>query len=253
MQREELRAIVRTMYDLQDVRKKMGNRKMIKVDHTAQKDNGTKRPKTNDLKVRNYVNNSFDYSEKAEDSMKEAIAKEVENYSIWKDFLKNVKGCGPLMAAVIICEIDITKAPYRSCLCQFAGMNPGLVRGKKRVGDKVSITDDMIRGDRKTKGYLSPYNAFLKTKMLGVLADCFIKSKSPYTKFYYDYKNRLDCEPAWKDESKLHKDRAAKRYMMKMFLGDLYEKWRTLEGLEVRCPYEEEYLNIKHHDREERA
>ena len=37
--------------------------------------------------------------------------------------------------------------------------------------------------------------------------------------------------------------------MIKMFLKDLYIAWRTLEGLEVRKPYEEEYLNRKHNDK----
>ena len=43
-----------------------------------------------------------------------------------------------------------------------------------------------------------------------------------------------------------HIDRMSKRYMIKMFLQDLYVAWRTLEGLSVRKPYAEEYLDKKH-------
>jgi len=35
--------------------------------------------------------------------------------------------------------------------------------------------------------------------------------------------------------------------MVKMFLKDLYVAWRELEGLEIRRPYEEEYLGRVHH------
>jgi hypothetical protein len=38
-----------------------------------------------------------------------------------------------------------------------------------------------------------------------------------------------------------HVHMAAMRYMVKMFLIELYRRWRTYEGLEVRVPYSEEY------------
>ena len=53
-------------------------------------------------------------------------------------------------------------------------------------------------------------------------------------------------EKSWKDETKGHRDNAARRYMIKMFLKDLYVVWRTVEGLPVRAPYQEEYLGHKH-------
>ena len=250
MKKEELRALVRTMYDMQDMRIRMANRELLKADGTEQEDNGTTRPKSREAKVQAYVTSAFEKSEGAEGDLKKAITKEVEGHPLWQTFLKDVKGCGPLMAAAILCEIDITKAPYRSCLYQFAGLNPGLVQGRKNINGEIVKVDDMVRGDRKTKGYVCPYNAWLKTKLMGVLAPCMIKAQGQYTKFYYDYKNRLEQEDGWKDSTPAHRDMAAKRYMIKFFLADVYEQWRTLEGLEVRVPYEEEYLGIKHHFRE---
>ena len=249
MKKEELRALVRTMYDMQDMRIRMANRELLKADGEKQEDNGTQRPRSRDQKVRGYVTSAFEKSEGAEGDLKKAIAQELNNYPIYTTFLKDVKGCGPLMSAAIICEIDITKAPYRSCLYQFAGLNPGMVQGRKNIEGNIVKTDEMVRGDKKTKGYVCPYNAWLKMKLVEVLAGCMIKAQGQYTKFYYGYKNRLEQEEGWKDKTPAHRDRAAKRYMIKMFLSDLYEKWRTLEGLEVRVPYEEEYLGIKHHDR----
>ena len=95
------------------------------------------------------------------------------------------------------------------------------------------------------------YNAKLKSKILGVLADCFIKSKSQYKMYYDFYKNRKmnsseyvnGNDKMWKEETKAHIDLASRRFMMRIFLQDLYGHWRPLEGLEVREPYAKEYLN----------
>ena len=107
------------------------------------------------------------------------------------------------------------------------------------------------------EGYVAPFNQKLRTALVGVLADGFIKQQNFYCmEFYYPYKQRLEQEEntiihigketAWKDVSKGHRDRAAKRYMIKMFLKDLYVAWRTIEGLPVREPYQFEYLGHKH-------
>jgi hypothetical protein len=52
----------------------------------------------------------------------------------------------------------------------------------------------------------------------------------------------------WKDTTPKHREFAARRAMMKAFLRDVYVNWRTIEGLEVRPPYAEEYLGKVHHD-----
>src|SRR5215471_13088108 len=50
----------------------------------------------------------------------------------------------------------------------------------------------------------------------------------------------------WSEASKAHRDRAARRKMIKAFLQDLYVAWRELEHLPVREPYVQEYLGRKH-------
>jgi len=99
-------------------------------------------------------------------------------------------------------------------------------------------------------GQYPSYNAWLKTKMVGVLADSFVKQQTPkYITLYYDYKTRCESQGVgvgkrWKSKGHVH--RASCRYMIKMFLADLYNAWRPLEGLSVRPPYQEEYLGHKH-------
>lgn len=173
----------------------------------------------------------FEFEEK---TAKE-LAKEVHKHPLWTEFLCNVKGCGESMAAVIISEFDIHKAPTVSNLWSFAGLAPGK--------------------DKKEKGKKCPFNQFLRAKLCGVLGSSFLKCNSPYRTFYDNVKHRLESEnwgtlskkPTDKKRPKAgHQHKAATRYMVKMFLKDLYVAWRTLEGLEVREPYQEQYLNHKH-------
>jgi len=175
--------------------------------------------------------------EEMEEQLAKDIAKEVHLTPLWKEFLVHVKGCGEQMAAVIMTQFDIHKAPTVSNLWSFAGLAPGK--------------------DRRVKGQKCTYNQFLRAKLCGVLGSGFLKAKSPYREYYDNMKNRLESEdwgtpsknPTDKKRPKAgHQHKAATRYMIKMFLKDLYVAWRTLEGLPVREPYQEQYLGHKHTD-----
>lgn len=178
-----------------------------------------------------HVMGLFEY----EEEMGKRLAKIMHEHPLWDAFLKDIKGCGECMAAVIISEFDINKAPCVSNLWSFAGLAPGK--------------------DKKVKGQKCTYNQFLRSKLCGVLGSGFLKAKAPYSEFYYNMKTRLESEN-WGIESKKpvnkkrpkagHQHKASTRYMIKMFLKDLYVAWRTLEGLPVREPYQEEYLGKKH-------
>jgi len=194
-----------------------------------------------------------------EQAIEKQISKEVHEHPLWEVFLKHVKGCGEMMAAVLISEIDIRIATTVSKLWQFGGLNPSLVYGKKVKNGRIVVTRDKIPGDRKTKGYLCPYNQFLKAKLLGVLGSGFLKKNSDYRVYYDNMRKRLEAKdwgkpsknPTKKDNPKaLHQHNAANRYTVKMFLKDLYVAWRTLEGLTVRKTYQEEYLGYSHEEGE---
>lgn len=178
------------------------------------------------------------------------------------EWLQNQVGIGPTMAGVICSEIDIHKAEMPGALIQFCGLS--------------GPRDGQVQ--KRTKGQKNNYNAWLRTRLVGVMADCMIKSNSPWRKFYDNYKNRkentmLDCcmgcdgsgkglkgehkgktcgnckgtgGPAPWGESDGHRHRASMRYMVKMFLNELYIQWKTIEGLKVHKPYSEVYLEVKH-------
>lgn len=247
--RETIRQLVRIKYDYQDMRIRTSNRLALKKDDTAQDREAPDLPAVDIMELVDIKNLTKDLEAKID----KGIAKCLKGNPVYEGFLKGVKGVGPVMAGVLLSEIDLEKATTVSKIWQYAGLNPSMVRGRKKVVGMMMLTDTMVRGDRKTAGFAIPYNPFLKTKLLGVLADSFIKHKSPYTEHYYNMKSRLEQSSKefkegrkWSEESKAHRDLAARRYMIKMFLADYYSCGRAILGLEVRPPYQEEYLGHKH-------
>jgi len=258
----ELKTLVNYYNDMQKMRMSFDNRIKLKKDGTQQK-------VTEDYAISegadSFFNDQRSLFVNAEKEIEKKIKKELKKYDIYNCFLKDVKGLGWTMASIIIASYDIHKATTVSKMWQYTGYNPMMVRGTKRIKDEKGNysfikTDTMVRGDKLTPGFVSPFNKWLRTKMF-VLAECFIKSKSPYREFYDNMKQRLSNseqmtkevgkggkikECMWKDCKKNHIHYASIRYMMKMFLRDLYSVWRTIEGLPVRVPYEEEYLGKKH-------
>lgn len=267
----KLKRAVRFFYDLQKLRIQAGNR------NTAQD-----QPAILDEEDKEFIGLISDKTKEVEKLALNQVAKLLKGIPIYERFLKDVRGIGPTMAGVIISEISIEKAQTVSGLWAWCGL---------AVRDGVA--------DRLKRGEKARYNPFLKSKIVRVAAECLIKSKSEYTRFYYDYKHRKatmrvpvcmachgagvaretkkkiidsegksveitdpnapkagskcrNCNGTGKDapwgKSDLHRHNAAMRYMMKMFLIDLYLKWRALEGLPVSEPYAAAKLGIRHGD-----
>jgi len=227
--RQAVRMLVRLREDFQSMRKRTDNRIGQKADGTSQ--NVAERAfRLEDLD--NFKNVSG-AARTQENEIEKMLHQVLKRFPVYTEFLKNVKGVGDIAAGWIIAEYDINIATTVSKMWQFTGLNPGMVQGKKRIEHddgtfSYELSGDMVRGDRLTAGHVAPFNKRLRTAMVGVLADGFIKCQSPYCmNFYYPYKARLEQEEGWNEESKGHRDRAAKRYMIKMFLKDLYAMRRT--------------------------
>ena len=170
----------------------------------------------------------------------------VRAFPIYTEFLEDVKGCGPMMSAVVISQFDIHKAEYPSSLHAYAGLD--VVKGKGRSRQKEHLVDQTYldaEGKEQTKKGIS-FNPFVKTKLVGVLGSSFIKSGGPYREVYDNYKHRLQHMPAHAEKSKGHIHNMSVRYMVKRFLTDLYKVWRELEGLPVAPEYSEARLGIVH-------
>lgn len=174
----------------------------------------------------------------------------LKDYPIYNNFLAGVVGVGPAMAGVIISEIDITKAEYPSSVHKYAGLDvagDGQGRSRKKEHLEESQYTDK-NGELQTKKGIT-FNPFLKTKLVGVLGSSFVKQspdKCKYRKVYDDYKHRIENMEAHKEKSKGHRHNMAVRYMVKIFLIDLYNEWRSLEGLPVAPTYSEAKLGKIH-------
>ena len=174
----------------------------------------------------------------------------LKDYPIYNNFLAGTTGVGPAMAGVVISEIDITKAEYPSSLHKYAGLDvagdgQGRSRRKEHLEDSEYVDAD---GVVQTKKGIT-FNPFLKTKLVGVLGSSFVKQspdKCKYRKVYDDYKHRIEHMDAHKEKSKGHRHNMAVRYMIKIFLIDLYNEWRALEGLPVAPTYTEAKLGKVH-------
>lgn len=113
---------------------------------------------------------------------------------------------------------------------------------------KVPLNADQVYASGEAmhpkKGEKLPYNSWLRTKLVGVLAPVLLKCGSSWKKFYDDYKHRKQSE-GW-GRSDAHRHQAAMRYMIKMLLLEIWREWRAHEGLPVRPSYQEEYLHHQH-------
>ena len=182
----------------------------------------------------------------AEESALKQIKYAVREFPIYTQFLEDVKGIGPTMAAVIISGFDIHKAEYPSSLHKYAGLD--VVNGAGRSRKKDHLVDQTYldaEGKEQTKKGIS-FNPFLKTKLIGVLGPSFVKTNGVYRDIYDNYKNRIANMPAHAEKTKAHRNNMAIRYTVKRFLVDLYAAWRKLEGLPVSEEYSKAKLGINH-------
>jgi ribosomal protein S10 len=178
------------------------------------------------------------------------IARALRDVDIWTEFLEDVTGVGPSMAGVIISEMDPHKAPYPSSFWSYAGLDvvdgEGRSRKKEHMKTVEYVNSDGEEDTRKSLGY----NPFLKTKLMGVLGPSFLRASSDYRDHYDRYRHRKETDPDWDDASDGHLHQASLRYMVKQFLIDLHIKWRDLEDLPVSKPYHAAKQGKRTHDRE---
>ena len=182
----------------------------------------------------------------AEETAFKQLKYALDEFPIWTEFLKDVKGIGPTMGAVVIASFDIHKAQYPSSLHAYAGLD--VVNGKGRSRKKEHLVDQTYidaDGKEQTKKGIS-FNPFVKTKLVGVLGSSFVKTKGVYRDIYDNYKNRITNMPAHAEKTKAHINNMAIRYTVKRFLVDLYVEWRKLEGLPVAEEYSKAKLGINH-------
>ncbi len=180
------------------------------------------------------------------------IEKEVMKHPMWDAFFKDVRGCGALMAAVCLAYFDPYKARHCSSFWKYAGLDTvhtvdkngkHVVQGRNKSHTEMRSYID--KNGKEAQKVSITYEPFVKTKLIGVLGSSFIKLGGKYRNIYDGYKDRLSQER--EDLTPSHRHNMAVRYMIKMFLRDMWVAWRTLEGLPISEPYEVAYLGKKPH------
>lgn len=199
---------------------------------------------------------SYERQLEAETLHEKAILDELSREPIYTNYLQNIRGVGPLMAGVILSEIDITKCNSISALWAYCGLDVVVTtdtetgetkeEGRSRKRHHLRERTYKTRDGEEIQALNITFNPFLKTKLVGVLGSVFIKLGGPYREIYDGYKHRIANHPKHADKSKGHRHNMAVRYMIKEFLADLWTEWRTIEGLEVRSRYNEEKLGMIH-------
>lgn len=270
-----LRTLTRTRDDLVDTRKQFNGRLGRKADGKSQRDAATRKLNLEDVTV---IADSVDRINGAiEDIEARILVVLEEHFPIWEAFFKDIPGIKHAMAAQVIAELNPFLSDKPSSFLHYAGYNPTYVFGEIELAasevanvlkanpgwyvvseyispsgkEKVIVkTTNKIRADKRTKGYLLPYNGRLKT-ILFKFFTCLIRNrcavKSHYiTEVYPDRRNYYDNAPGWKYRSDGHRHNATIRAVMTVFLIDLHKAWRELYGLPVRPPYAEEKFGRAH-------
>ena len=266
-----LRRKVRIFYDLQRMRMQVAGRTQKKADGA-------------EIQLHPYDLATLEKrAQELGESEKRALA-DVEEHLMSMPFYRDVlltdrekwRGLGPTMAGVLLSEFDVRIADTVSKFWAFAGLAPIPAWRCRKCNTVVEEHEDDGRGGtffvhgksvipcdltghelidaevyasgkamKPTKGEKLPYNSFLRTKVVGVLAPNLLKLGSPYRKSYDDFKHRW--ESAGKGKSDAHRHQAAMRYMVKTLLADFWEAWRRHAGLPVRPSYAEEKLSKPPH------
>ena len=187
----------------------------------------------NDFTKYNLVKDFVIMSER-EDEVKKLLAYEIKDIPIYIEFLSKVKGCGPMMSAIILSNLDVHQAPHVSSFWRYCGIdtweNPetGERIGRNNHSEQLIDREYIDKNGKPATRKGTTYNPAFRTKMLGVLGDSFIKHGGKYREAYdnakYKYTNYRE---GW---SKLHVHRAAIRIAIREFLRDLWTTWRELEG-----------------------
>lgn len=196
---------------------------------------------------------SFTQMSKTEKRMIDICSREMKKHPLWDVFFEDVKGCGPLMAAVCVAYLDPYKARWPSSFYKYCGLDVVVdeqgAHGRSRKDAYMApyIDRDGNETEKRTLGY----NPVVKSKLVGVLGTSFLRAgaNGKYAKIYYDYKNRIQNRGDTQDLRAVVMHRRAVRYAVKMFLKDLWYAWRTLEGLPTGDDYAVAKLGMApHHD-----
>lgn len=171
---------------------------------------------------------------KSAKKMETAMLRQLRQIPIYQHFLAGVYGCGPVVAAYLVAEIDIHKSVKISNLKRFCGL---------------AVFDGRL--ERRTKGQRNYYHSGMRTRLYQMM-DAMRKNcrksgvTTKYVTIWDDYKHRaahMQPEP----EKKGKAESKGRWKACDVFIEDLYTVWRALEGLPVWPSYHDGVLRGHKH------
>ena len=211
--------------------------------------------------------NYYKNLEKTEDELTKSIGSWITHFDIYNDYLKHIRGIGPILSANLISMISpIDKFPKPSMLVAYAGLSGQyyeqecenghklissspksvcpvfLTESKDICGGKI-IKSIMVKGVMaRKKGYHILGNTKLKTTLFKI-ASSFEKQSSEKSQYRILYDVKKAEYNSRDGMTKGHARMMALRYIEKRFLVNLHVIWMLGIGKEV-TPYE---ATLKNH------
>ena len=260
---QALRQAVRFFYDMQKLRIQSSNR-------------NTSNTVVLDDKHGKHLEDQGDRLSEMEKKELSNIRRLLRLHPLWNDYLKHQKGCGPTMAGVILSEIDIYKAETVSALWSYCGLAVDTETGRAvrmKRGQKAGynpwlksklvkvLGDCLLRANSPWRKFYDDYKHRKQNTMVDVCMLCkgtgvFVSKKEAADGETVESKGKekkcTNCNgtggPAPWGQSDAHRHQAAIRYMVKMFLQEMWVAWREIEELPVTEPYAVAVLGREHGD-----
>ena len=220
MEYQEIRALVADYYDIQKVRIESHNRaRAFRQGVSPQEKAETKELIGDSLK-------------KIEKQIEKEISKWLKNQEVWNEWLKGVKGIGPILAGSIIANYgDMTRFATISKLWKYSGL----------------AVNQNGQAQKKAKGEKLTFNPRVKV-MVWKIGEAFIKTKGGYRELYGKFREEYDqkwktpedcksvgCKSKGKGSClKGHRYQASKRKTVKVFLAHYFQMSQRLRGEEVQ-------------------
>lgn len=167
-----------------------------------------------------------------------AMEKELARYPVWTEWLAHVRGVGAATGGRILgilARKGIAAFTTPAKLWAYAGLH---------------VVDG--RAPRRVCGEVAPWNAELKSLVVQILLDSFIRCRTPVYRDLYDAEKERQKARVYapgelarlgygysEGDTRLrggHAERRARRKVAKIFLLHLWLVWRALEGLPLQKP-----------------
>ena len=259
-----LRGLVSLYYDNQEMRLAFENR--LRILKTV-----AKLPEET-VKITTLALESY---KQTEDDLAKSMAKELKAIPVYTEYLSKIKGIGPVYSACLIAWIDGARLYCSECnarinlakgVCESCEKKIKKFEDVRMEGQSIarfetvskllryaglSAIDGKVQ--RRRIGASIDFNMKLKTLMFKI-GTGLMMSKNPeyrklYDQFHEEYAKRGDYSAANPsgNKNKKHLQFRSMKKMERIFLSNLWVKWRQLEGLPVSEPYA---FAVLHHSKE---